>query len=297
MATGNAYDQYRQQQIASSPSDKILLMLYDGAIRFCEKAKVAILEKDVQEANNYIIKVERIIEELRSCLDMSYDISHNLYSLYDYMYNRLMEANLKKEIPMLEEVVQMLTELRQTWSLACIEAKKNQEELATEDSYQTSSSVEDTIKKEINQSNSVVSDIKMEPEQTFGIKTAAAKSAEVRAMMPEKPPAAPTQLASNHMASYYSAMNKPVTQEDAAGAAKVSISSKPNSFVPPSTTGQPNSQPPRPQPKAPGAAPSFMRNAPGQPASPPNPAAAPKPAPPGSKPQGPLTPGSVNFES
>jgi flagellar protein FliS len=270
MALGNPYDQYRQQQIASTPSDKILLMLYDGAIRFCEKAKAAIQDKDVQEANNFIIKVERIVEELRSCLDMNYEISHNLYSLYDYMYNRLMEANLKKDTTMLDEVSGMLSELRETWGQAVVEAKKVQEELKTEDSYQTSSAMEKKISAGMNQGNSVVSDIKREPEPSFGVKTQAAKKAEAEAMMAEKVSANPAaHINSNTMASYRSAMMKPITAEDAAGAAKISLSSK---------QAQPNGQglngaagAANPSKKT---APGFMKQA-----------------------QTPVSPGSVNFES
>jgi flagellar protein FliS len=294
MAMGNAYDQYRQQQIASTPSDKILLMLYDGAIRFCEKAKVAIQEKDVQEANNFIIKVERILEELRSCLDMSYDISHNLYSLYDYMYSRLMEANLKKEIPMIDEVAGMLAELRETWSQAIIEAKKVQEDLKTEDSYQSSSSVEEQISAGINQDNSVLTDIKPEPEP-MGLKTAAAKAEEAAAMMSSAPQAAPgVHLAQNHMASYYNAMTQPITLEDAAGAAKVSITAKPSVPAQSGASGQiPASSP-------------FIRKvagqeaktvgAQGQSAPEETPPAKPVPGFLKNKPQIPLTPGNMNFE-
>jgi flagellar protein FliS len=267
MALGNPYDQYRQQQIASTPSDKILLMLYDGAIRFCEKAKVAIQDKDVQEANNFIIKVERIVEELRSCLDMSYEISHNLYSLYDYMYNRLMEANLKKDMAMLDEVSGMLSELRETWGQAVVEAKKVQDELKTEDSYQTSSAVEKKINAGMNQGNSVVSDIRQEAEPSFGIKTQAAKKAEVEAMMGEKVSVNPAaaHMNSSTMASYRSAMMKPITAEDAAGAAKLSISSKP------AQAPQPGGGAADPSKKT---SPGFMKKA-----------------------QMPISPGSVNFES
>ncbi|MDR1206145.1 MAG: flagellar export chaperone FliS [Peptococcaceae bacterium] len=266
MALGNPYDQYRQQQIASTPSDKILLMLYDGAVRFCEKAKVAIQDKDVQEANNFIIKVERIVEELRSCLDMSYEISHNLYSLYDYMYNRLMEANLKKDVAMLDEVSGMLAELRETWGQAVVEAKKVQDELKTEDSYQTSSAMEKKISAGMNQGNSVVSDIQQEAEPSFGIKTQAAKKAEMEAMMAEKVSANPAaaHINSSTMASYRSAMMKPITAEDAAGAAKLSISSKPAQTPQPGGAADPSKKTP----------PGFMKKA-----------------------QMPISPGSVNFES
>jgi flagellar protein FliS len=276
MALGNPYDQYRQQQIASTPSDKILLMLYDGAIRFCEKAKLAIQDKDVQEANNFIIKVERILEELRSCLDMSYEISHNLYSLYDYMYNRLMEANLKKDIAMVDEVMGMLSELRETWGQAIVEAKKVQEELKTEDSYQTSSAMEKKISAGMNQDNSVVSEIKQEPELSLGIKTLAAKKAEAEALIAEKVAANPaaSHINSNTMASYRNAMLKPITAEDAAGAAKISLSSK-------------QSQPAPAQPG--GAQPGGLSGA----------ANPPKKTPPGfiKKAQMPISPGSINFES
>jgi flagellar protein FliS len=273
MALGNPYDQYRQQQIASTPSDKILLMLYDGAIRFCEKAKAAIQDKDVQEANNFIIKVERILEELRSCLDMNYEISHNLYSLYDYMYNRLMEANLKKDMTMIDEVSGMLSELRETWGQAIVEAKKVQEALKTEDSYQTSSAMEKKMSAGIHQGNSVVSEIKQEPEPSFGIKTQAAKQMEAAALIPTAVPPG-VQAGQGHMASYKNAILKPVTAEDTAEAAKVSISSKPSAspFIR-SASGQPKPGVPAGTGPSNKPAPGFMKNA-----------------------KMPISPGSVNIE-
>jgi flagellar protein FliS len=274
MALGNPYDQYRQQQIASTPSDKILLMLYDGAIRFCEKAKAAIQDKDVQEANNFIIKVERILEELRSCLDMDYEISHNLYSLYDYMYNRLMEANLKKDMTMIDEVSGMLSELRETWSQAIVEAKKVQEELKTEDSYQTSSAMEKKMSAGIHQGNSVVSDIKQEPEPSFGIKTQAAKQMVAAAVIPNKTAMLPGVQGGSNMASYKNAILKPVTAEDTAEAAKVSLSSKPpaSPFIR-AASGQPKPGAPAGTDPSKKPAPEFMKHA-----------------------KMPISPGSVNIE-
>jgi len=116
MSNPYQYQQYQQQQVFTAPPDKLLLMLFDGAIRFCKLAKKALVNKNVEESHHYLTKAEDILVELMSSLNMDYEFSYNLYSLYDYLYRQLVEANLKKEEAPLDEVLEFLTELRQTWT-------------------------------------------------------------------------------------------------------------------------------------------------------------------------------------
>jgi len=117
-AQAQAYDYYRKASIETVSSEKLLIMLYDGAIRFLGNAQKAIDDKDVEKAHNQIVKVEDIIIELMSTLDMQYAISSSLYSLYEYMYRRLVEANIAKDQQMLEDVKSFLVQLRDTWAEA-----------------------------------------------------------------------------------------------------------------------------------------------------------------------------------
>jgi flagellar protein FliS len=127
MAMSNPYQfqQYQQQQVFTAPPDKLLIMLFDGAIRFCKLAQKALANKNVEESHHYLTKAEDIMVELMSSLNMDYEFSTNLYSLYDYLYRQLVEANLKKEEVPLDGVLEFLTELRQTWAEVAAKARES----------------------------------------------------------------------------------------------------------------------------------------------------------------------------
>lgn len=113
-----AYDQYKKTAVETVAPGKLLLMLYDGAIKNLENAKKAISYKDIGRAHKEIIKAQDIIVELMSTLDMRYDIAGHLYSLYDYLHRRLVEANVKKDIDILNEVQGFMKELQDAWQQA-----------------------------------------------------------------------------------------------------------------------------------------------------------------------------------
>jgi len=123
MALPNPYLQYQQQQVYTSPQDKLLIMLYDGAIKFCHQAKRAMQNKQVEEAHVFVIKAEKILEEFMATLDMNYEVAHKLYALYEYMRRRLVEANVKKDTAIIDEVLDFLSDLRKTWAEAAVKAK------------------------------------------------------------------------------------------------------------------------------------------------------------------------------
>lgn len=114
----NPYQQYKENSILTASPEELVLMLYNGILRFIEEAKMAIEKKDFNKANNSILRAQDIITELMLTLDMNYEISKNLYSLYDYMKRRLIEANIKKDIKILDEVSGFAYDLKQTWNAA-----------------------------------------------------------------------------------------------------------------------------------------------------------------------------------
>jgi len=122
--------QYQQSQIQTASPEKILIMLYDGAIQFLNKAVKAIEEKNIQESHNNIIGAQRIITEFMNTLDVDAggDVCKNLYSLYEYLHYRLVQANISKSTDMVEEVLRHLKELKQTWEEAIKIANKEKEE-------------------------------------------------------------------------------------------------------------------------------------------------------------------------
>jgi len=123
MTTANPYQQYQQNVVNTSTPQELVLMLYNGLIKFLNLGVQAIENKELENAHNNIIKAQSIIEEFMATLDMNYDISKNLYSLYDYMHRRLIDANIRKDKEILEEVLGFARELRDTWAQAMKLAK------------------------------------------------------------------------------------------------------------------------------------------------------------------------------
>ena len=115
MALSNPYQKYQQNTVNTATPGELTLMLYNGAIKFVKQAKQAIEKKDVEDAHNKICRVQDILAELMSSLKMEIDISKNLFALYQYMNSRLIDANIQKNVAILEEVEGMLTEIRDTW--------------------------------------------------------------------------------------------------------------------------------------------------------------------------------------
>ena len=116
MATYNkAAMQYQRNAIQTASPAKLTLMLYDGAIKFANMAIEAIDKGDIEKANNNIIKVQNIIVEFRSTLDMKYPVAKDFEVVYDYIYRRLVEANVKKDKAVLEDALHHIKTMRETW--------------------------------------------------------------------------------------------------------------------------------------------------------------------------------------
>jgi len=124
VSASNAYDTYLRNAVFTASPEELTLMLYNGLIRFIMQGQKAIEEKDIQKAHNSIIRAEDIILEFKSTLDMQYEISKYLNALYDYMYDRLVEANLTKDTAILAEVLKIAKVLRDAWAEAMKIAKK-----------------------------------------------------------------------------------------------------------------------------------------------------------------------------
>lgn len=124
----NPYQKYQQNQVETASPAKLLLMLYNGALRFVKAAREGIREKDMEKANHNIGKAQDIVVELMTSLDMEQgEISRNLYSLYDFVNTRLLEANIKKDENILSEAENILQELRDTWQEASLKDIKEEE--------------------------------------------------------------------------------------------------------------------------------------------------------------------------
>ena len=109
------YAAYANNRITTASPAELTLMLYEGAIKFCNIAIVAIENKDFAKANLNIQKAERIIGEFQATLDFKYPVAKDFDNVYRYMMERLIQANLKKDTVILEEVLKHLRTMRDTW--------------------------------------------------------------------------------------------------------------------------------------------------------------------------------------
>lgn len=118
----NPYQQYQEANIESASQGKLLLMLYDGAIRFLVQSQLALEQQRWSDAHNFNLRGQDIITELIVSLNYDAgDIAKNLYQLYDYMNWRLVNANIKRDVEGIKDVVKHLRTLREAW----VEAVKN----------------------------------------------------------------------------------------------------------------------------------------------------------------------------
>lgn len=115
MAIPAAYAQYNNSKVLTASPAELILMLYEGAIKFCNVAIMAVEKKDIQKAHMNIVKVENIVNYLQSTLDMKYPVSEDFDRIYTYLQQRLVRANVKKDPEILNEVCNHLRSLRDTW--------------------------------------------------------------------------------------------------------------------------------------------------------------------------------------
>lgn len=125
MATINPYQTYQQNSAMTASPQELTLMLYNGSLKFMKMAKRALADKKFEEKNTNIIKAQNIVQELRVTLDLKIEMSAGLAQMYEYMYARLLDANMKNDTEALEEVETLMTDMRNTWKEAMALAKKN----------------------------------------------------------------------------------------------------------------------------------------------------------------------------
>ena len=108
MPLPNAYAQYNNSKILTATPAELTLMLYEGAIKFCNVALTAVEQKDIPKAHNNI-------EHFRMTLDMKYPVAKDFDRVYIYLEQRLVDANVKKDAEILKEILEHLRSMRDTW--------------------------------------------------------------------------------------------------------------------------------------------------------------------------------------
>ncbi len=115
MTPMNGYDAYAKNRILTASPAELTLMLYEGAIKFCNIAIVACENNDIEKAHNNIRKVDRIIEEFEITLDTKYPVAKDFQAVYTYLRSCLRHAMITKDAKNLEEVLKHLRTMRDTW--------------------------------------------------------------------------------------------------------------------------------------------------------------------------------------
>lgn len=119
-----AVQAYQTNSVTTATPAELTMMLYNGAIKFIKQAKQAIEERRMDRANQYNIRVQDILSELIITLNRDVPISAQFLTLYEYMHHRMVEANISKDIVILNEVEEMFVQFRDTWKEAMMLAKK-----------------------------------------------------------------------------------------------------------------------------------------------------------------------------
>ncbi|MFD1032812.1 flagellar export chaperone FliS [Metaplanococcus flavidus] len=123
MAINNPYQTYQQNSVVTASPQELTLMLYNGCLKFIKLAKRAMEEGKFEEKNTNLIKAQAIIQEFQITLNRDIEISEGLDQLYEYIYYRLMEANMKNDAAILEDAENQVKELRDTWKEAMVLVK------------------------------------------------------------------------------------------------------------------------------------------------------------------------------
>ncbi len=126
MSIQNPYSNYAKQGVMTASPGELTVMLYDGCIRFCRRAQMFIEEDNTQEVHNNILRAQQIVMELINTLDLNYKISDELLSIYEFLHRELIDANVYKDPEIIDGIVGIMTDLRDTWQQASKIARQNE---------------------------------------------------------------------------------------------------------------------------------------------------------------------------
>lgn len=118
--TNNAYNTYRNNSVNYASKEQLLIMLVEGASKFAKIARQAIVDRDVKKAHENIVKTQNIYYELMNSLDVKQggQWAEAMMNIYDFIVRRLTEANMKKDAGIMDEVIELIDEVRDTWNEA-----------------------------------------------------------------------------------------------------------------------------------------------------------------------------------
>lgn len=133
MALTSPYDVYQRTQVDTASPARLVVMLYDGAIRFLRQGQIAMQQGNREKQNHYLVRAQRVITELASSLDMEAgaEIAANLMALYRFMHEQLVLANLQDDVDKVQKVREMLESLREAWAQVEIAVRESSGAIVT----------------------------------------------------------------------------------------------------------------------------------------------------------------------
>ena len=128
----NSSNEYLKTKVMTASAEELQLILYDGLLRFCEKARTAIQDKRIEESYTMLSKAQRIVMELMCSMkiEIAPDVCENLRLLYMFCYERLTETNLTKDIEKLDEAIGVIHHIRETWKMLMETLQQERQEQA-----------------------------------------------------------------------------------------------------------------------------------------------------------------------
>jgi len=116
----NGYQRYMKTRIETASQPQLLVMLFDAAVKKLHIARKAMEEKDIEVTHNELIKVQRIFSELMVALDFKLggDLANQLYAIYDFVYRQLVQANIRRDTKLIDDVLPIVEDLRDGWTKA-----------------------------------------------------------------------------------------------------------------------------------------------------------------------------------
>jgi len=121
----NGYNVYKNNSINYASKEQLLLMLTEGAVKYCKIGKQAIIDKDIKKANDALIRTQDIFTELMVSLDTNAgDWAVQMFNVYAFIKERLIQANMKKSIEITEEILPLIEDINETWKEAYRRSKR-----------------------------------------------------------------------------------------------------------------------------------------------------------------------------
>lgn len=120
MQTNNAYNIYKSNSVNFASKEQLLLILVEGGVKYAKIGRQAIIDKDIKKAHENLLKTQNIFYELMATLDVEAagEWGQALFSLYEFIAQRLVDANIKKDVAIMDEVIPFIVDIKNMWEEA-----------------------------------------------------------------------------------------------------------------------------------------------------------------------------------